>query len=80
MSLDILFILKGLLGTSSQIYILAPPSFQLLSNLYGVAKPSIRNWSVGKLPSILLSVTTRISTLFWRFGILELRNRVTKPS
>lgn len=53
-SLDILFVFIGLLGIF--LWIRTPPPLLFISNLNGFANPSVRNWSVGKPSSILLSV------------------------
>lgn len=41
---------------------MTPPPFRVLSSLSGFEYPFIKNWSRGKLPSSLVSVTMKILT------------------
>ena len=48
---------------AEHIWVTQPNLF--LSNLSGIENPSIVNWQVGKLESILVSVSTKISIFLW---------------
>ena len=57
------FIARRFEGISSLMYNMIPPLFESQSSLYGGLKPWIKKFAIGKLSSIIVSETTKTSTL-----------------